>query len=294
MPFRDYSSNRSTNSSKVLIFDWDDTICPSSFVDQYAIEHISELPQDVQELFHTLARCAERCLREAENYGEVIIITNSDEGWVKYSAERFVPRLLPVIENYKVVSARTRYERFYPQSSLCWKAAAFAHEVNELFEMTGAYCESSSDKSYDSLTLTDVSSASEDSLSQSNPVGLSSSKRQSRREIISFGDGMEERTAVRIVGEQLNATPKSVMFLQSPTPVQVIGQLLMLTNHMTYVCHHETALDLEISLDQAEGCASRYFKRHNIQIDDDFMGTAGALDTECEQYINGVAVSVKL
>ena len=109
---------------------------------------------------------------------------------------------------------------------------------------------------------------------------------------------MEERTAVRIVGEQLTSIPKSVMFLQSPTPVQIIGQLLMLTNHMTYVCHHETALDLEISLDQAEGCASRYFKRHNIRVADDFMGSSGVattLETESEQHANnGVAVSVKL
>lgn len=173
-------------------------------------------------------------------------------------------------------------------------AAAFAHEVNELFEMKGAYFDSSSDKSYDSLTLTDVSSASEDSLPQSNLGKFS--HRPSRREIISFGDGMEERTAVRIVGEQLTSTPKSVMFLQSPTPTQIIGQLLMLTNHMTYVCHHGTALDLEISLDQAEDCAARYFKRHNIRVDDDFMGSSGvaALATESEQHANGVAVSVRL
>jgi len=288
MPFRELAN-------KVLVFDWDDTICPSTFVDNYQIENIKELPLDVQELFHELALCAERCLKEAEKYGEVIIITNSDEGWVKYSAERFVPRLLPVIEKYKIISARTRYERFYPQSSLCWKAAAFAHEVNELFEMNGAYSDSSSDKSYDSLTLTDVSSASEDSLNPRNSARFST--RPSRREIVSFGDGMEERTAVRIVAEQLTAIPKSVMFLNSPTPVQIIGQLLMLTNHMMYVCQHETSLDLEISSDQAESCATRYFKRHNIRVDDDLMGSHGVpatLDTDNEQHANGVAVSVRL
>ena len=161
--------------------------------------------------------------------------------------------------------------------------------------MSGAYFDSASDKSYDSLTLTDVSTESEDSLVQSGRTG-SSSQRPSRREIISFGDGMEERTAVRIVGEQLTSIPKSVMFLNSPTPVQIIGQLLMLTNHMTYVCHHETALDLEISLDQAEGCAARYFKRRNIRVADDFMGASGvsALETENEQHAKGVAVSVRL
>jgi hypothetical protein len=33
----------------VLIFDWDDTICPSSFVEQWKIEHFHELPQHVRE-----------------------------------------------------------------------------------------------------------------------------------------------------------------------------------------------------------------------------------------------------
>ena len=66
---------------------------------------------------------------------QVIVITNSDEGWVKFSAERFVPYLVPVMENYRVVSARTRYEKFYPGQPLCWKAAAFAHEVNEIYEI---------------------------------------------------------------------------------------------------------------------------------------------------------------
>ena len=36
-------------ASKVLVFDWDDTICPSSFVDNYEIDHISELPLDVSQ-----------------------------------------------------------------------------------------------------------------------------------------------------------------------------------------------------------------------------------------------------
>jgi len=37
-------------ASKVLVFDWDDTICPSTFVDCYQIDHISELPQDVRSM----------------------------------------------------------------------------------------------------------------------------------------------------------------------------------------------------------------------------------------------------
>ena len=61
---------------------------------------------------HDVGRAAEKCLTAAAKYGEVIIITNSDDGWVDYSAETYVPNLLPVLPNYRIVSARTRYEQF--------------------------------------------------------------------------------------------------------------------------------------------------------------------------------------
>lgn len=91
----------------------------------------------------------------------------------------------------------------------------------------------------------------------------SSSKavRRFRREVISFGDSMEERTAVKIVSDQLNARPKSVMFISNPTPSQIIGQLTMLTHHMNFVCQHGQELDLEITHKQADKCAQHYLAK---------------------------------
>jgi hypothetical protein len=152
-----------------------------------------------------------------------------------------------VIDNYRIVSARTRYERFYPSQPLCWKAAAFAHEVNEIFE-NASEC---------SVESTDVSS---DSGSEADAPSYTAPQ----REIISFGDSMEERTAVRIVADQLNAKPKSVMFVSGPTPSQIVGQLIMLTNHMKFVCDNANILDLEISSEQAESGAASYMKRHKF------------------------------
>lgn len=282
-----------SKGSKVIIFDWDDTICPSSFVDQFKVDNFSELPLHYQNLFNEIGRCAERCLAAAAKHGEVIIITNSDEGWVDYSAERYVPNLLPVLPHYRVVSARTRYERFYPGQPLCWKAAAFAHEVNEIYadedennsnssnhqsnshSMNSSYEEepdldTTLDTTLDSTMDESFEEYPTSSKSKRGPFcGMMSSKsRQSTpnmyeeappscnsREIISFGDSMEERTAVKIVSSQLESMSKSVMFLTSPTPLQLIGQLTMLTGHMHFVCHHETTLDLEISPQQAQKCA---------------------------------------
>jgi len=224
-----------------------------------------------------LGEHAAKCLSTATKYGEVIIITNSDEGWVQFSAERYVPNLVPIISKFRIVSARTAYEKFYPGQPLCWKAAAFAHEVNESF---ASYDESSPDslddqkifKSLldDTLVSTDaessVDSREEDELEKLSPrrFRMHKSKRALRREVISFGDSIEERTAVKIVSGQMSATAKSVMFLSSPSPEQLIGQLSMLTAHMRYVCEHPNSLDLEISPEQAEKCAVTILRKRGM------------------------------
>jgi hypothetical protein len=88
-----------------------------------------------------------------------------------------------------------------------------------------------------------------------------------RREIISFGDSVEEHTAVKIVSGQLSAVPKSVMFISAPSPLQIIGQPNMLTSHMKFVCEHDASLDLEISPDQAQRCAENYLEGNKILAD---------------------------
>ncbi|KAL3826536.1 hypothetical protein ACHAXA_003600 [Cyclostephanos tholiformis] len=299
-------SSNNDNSEAVIIFDWDDTILPSSFVDRSQCDNLGELSSHTRALFREIEICTEKCLAAAACHGEVIIITNSDEGWVKYSAERYLPNLIPVLRRYRIISARTRYEKFYPNQPLCWKAAAFAHEVNEHFRTLeesrrllerecGHRASSSSstapgcEESVQDLDMasTDVSSLDDSYLDEGEGSICSSSSSTARhdggggggspppssssscptppilprREIVSIGDSIEERTAVRIVSDQLDATPKSVKFLNNPTPAQIIGQLTMMTHHMTYVCEHETDLDLEISQGQADKCASGYLAR---------------------------------
>ena len=215
----------------VIIFDWDDTICPSFFVDQFKRGRCyRDLPLHYQNIFKEISRCAEKCLNVACKYGRVLIITNSDEGWVKYSAERFLPHLAPILEEninkdlIKVVSARTRYESFYPDQPLCWKAAAFAHEVNECFISAASLA--ATNAATDSMCVVEdddkVSTVSNSSFDTARAeLELLDDDRSvveagvvPPRQVISFGDSMEERTSVSIVAAQLNATAKSVMFLQ--------------------------------------------------------------------------------
>ena len=45
----------SLSTHAVIIFDWDDTICPSSFVDQFKVDTFSDLPLHVSPFFSSLA-----------------------------------------------------------------------------------------------------------------------------------------------------------------------------------------------------------------------------------------------
>lgn len=196
-------------AARVIVFDWDDTLMASSWVSESKMLHIdsfASLPGLIQARFTILEELVGRCLYAAAKLGSVVIITNAEEGWIHYSATRFMPRLLPLLESMRVVSARSTYEKYYPAAPLCWKAAAFAHEANQLF-------------------------------GEDRADGLP-------REIISFGDSNEERTAVKIASQQLNAVSKSVKFVEMPTPEQLCKQVETITLWLDWVTGHPTELDL--------------------------------------------------
>lgn len=178
---------------------------------------------------------------------------------MKFSAERFLPNILPCLERYRIISARTQYEHFYPSQPLCWKAAAFAHEVNEIFCASSTTEKNRGSNGSDNDVASLISTENSSSSIESNEKTKLSSREDNGKQIISFGDSMEERTSVKIVANQLDAMPKSVLFIHSPTPIQILGQLMMLSNHMDFVCNNTSSLDLEITVEQAVEAANAYF-----------------------------------
>merc|ERR1711959_581076 len=57
---------------------------------------------------------------------------NAMEGWVEYSAAKYVPDLLPVLRRVKVISARSRYEALHPGDVSKWKIRAFLDVQRQL------------------------------------------------------------------------------------------------------------------------------------------------------------------
>ena len=58
-------------------------------------------------------------------HGKTFIITNAAEGWVQFSAKKFMPTVCPLLEQITVISARTKYESHFPGEVSKWKLHAF-------------------------------------------------------------------------------------------------------------------------------------------------------------------------
>ena len=110
----------------IIIFDWDDTLLPTSFLTKGGnfYEEMQLSPSEQKKMLE-LQDLVLELLNETIEKGTVYIITNAGKGWVEYSAERFYPKITPILDKIQIISARGQYENEYPGNSRQWKIEAF-------------------------------------------------------------------------------------------------------------------------------------------------------------------------
>ena len=110
----------------IIIFDWDDTLLPTSFLTKGGTFYEDiQLSISEQKKISELENLVLELLNETIEKGNVYIITNAGKGWVEYSAQRYYPKIIPILEKIKIVSARGEYEKDFPGNSRQWKIEAF-------------------------------------------------------------------------------------------------------------------------------------------------------------------------
>lgn len=192
-----------------LIFDWDDTICPSSWVQSQGLrlDESSEVSPDQRTLLAEVAKTSAQILQTAKRYGKVILITNAERGWIELSCMKFMPTLFPVLEGIKIVSARTAYDT--PRSTpLDWKLLAFDAEIRRTYG-----------------------------------EGLHQPER--RKNVLSLGDSFHEREALlRATASINNCRSKSLKFVERPDLNQICKQHNLVTGCFERIIYHDANLDL--------------------------------------------------
>ncbi|KAG5184235.1 hypothetical protein JKP88DRAFT_354483 [Tribonema minus] len=122
-------------SRLLTIFDWDDTLLCSTYVQQSQLLQVSRLSPATAEQLARVEAAAVRVLRLALKLGPVVIITNAEAGWVELSAEKYYRDVVELLSDIPVVSARSQFESQFPGAPLSWKAAAFAYVLHERFSL---------------------------------------------------------------------------------------------------------------------------------------------------------------
>lgn len=95
-------SSPSLTKETVLVFDWDDTILPTSWLERIHALTGGPLKPEVQRQIAGLCVVAAQTLTFAMTLGTVIIITNSAPGWVDQSCQLFMPQILQQVRLYPI------------------------------------------------------------------------------------------------------------------------------------------------------------------------------------------------
>jgi len=169
----------------LMVFDWDDTILPTFWLAAQGLNlQPSAVVSDEQETdLAVLAQWASETLKVAKILGNVIIVTNAEDGWIPLTCQKFMPALVDTLENVKILSARSTYEPLGILLPAEWKIHAFEKEVD-------MFCQ-----------------------------GLCPGRRAN---IVSIGDSLHEREALfRATSIRPECCSKSVKFIVRPTLEQL-------------------------------------------------------------------------
>lgn len=208
-------SNQNNNYDSIckertlIIFDWDDTLMCTSFIlqEDISLQSDSIIVHKHWEKLEKLSKSIIEIITTSKIYGEVVIITNADEGWVQMTAQKFMPEIIPIIENIEIISAKTSYEKLHPNNFYIWKYLVMKNLIEK--------------KRYPCLSKKNILSFG-DSL-------------------------IERRGVQKVAKEFLNTVSKSVKFKEKSDIESLRRQIDVVKSTIKYIAEYHSDLDLQLT-----------------------------------------------
>lgn len=161
----------------LIIFDWDDTILPTTYLAKKGYKLDSPVPVgEVKEALDKYSKVVNRTLHEASKRGHVMVVTNAETGWIQLTVEKFLPQSAAMVHKFQHISARSMFEPTGVVTPIAWKENAFRLVVEEYLRALG----------------------------------------KSDCQVVSLGDSAHEREAVLKVSEEFKVVCKSLKFMERP------------------------------------------------------------------------------
>lgn len=198
----------------LLIFDWDDTLFPTSWIqEQGLLKDGATITIEQRAELDKVSEHVRSTLQMASTLGKIVIVTNAEQGWIEASCTRFTPSLISLLKTVDMVSARTSFEHCSCAPSE-WKRMAFSHEVDLFY----------------------------------GPA-----RPGQRQNVLSVGDSLHELNAlVSVTRCTPQCTGKSIKLLDVPNIDQLIEQHEVLVVSLRDVIEHDGNMDIEIGAESSE------------------------------------------
>lgn len=217
----------SERSETLIIFDWDDTVCPTSYANDHPLEELGQAWDDHERMVTELFRIASAL-------GHVVIVTMAFPEWIKESINRLMPSLAGVLNELEIeiISVRSGLSKSARAAAFgeCRnptqfvKTRAMKRVVRRFYRRRG---ERNTSKSW--------------------------------KNIVGVGDSPAERFALQDVvfnhvqcdrkGRTKDCRCKTVRLLDSPSLEQLTTELQVLVHWLPTMVHHDGDLDLDFASD---------------------------------------------
>jgi hypothetical protein len=197
----------------LIIFDWDDTLCPSYFLEKSCglslggelVPPDDDVAEDLEDFASELGALLQLAKQQANR---VVIVTNAAEGWVQDSCTAWMPQLRGHMENVEISSARSNWTLDREGSPTSWKAREFGNIIDQL---------------------------------------------NSWENVIVVGDADYEHRAFRRIqasvprGQSAKCKAKSVKLSLRPSIQELSLEIQALRNHLSFIIGSDEDLNLEVS-----------------------------------------------
>lgn len=245
----------------IIIFDWDDTLCPSSWIraNKKVLSFFKPAPttEKYQKPLRELQAAVEVLLKMSMKLGTLVIVTNAMDPWVETSCRNFLPSLLPLVSSLPVIYARSIFEQqgidvarspsrgASPLSRMAMPGMYAANGQNRLQQVNAKMAQQQQTQEISPQKWKEVAFA------QEIKDFYSRYQHQSWKNVISVGDSVFERDAVRRVvlqrpTPQKKCRTKTLKLFDDPEIEELVAQVKVVYDVINVMVQYDGDLDIEI------------------------------------------------
>mmetsp|Transcript_65988 Transcript_65988/g.144743 ORF Transcript_65988/g.144743 Transcript_65988/m.144743 type:complete len:324 (+) Transcript_65988:52-1023(+) len=237
----------------IILFDWDDTLCPSNWIreNRPALSFFKPCPPEekYQRPLRELQKHVEATLQLAMKMGKVIIVTNAMEPWVETSCRNFLPALVPIVSQIQVIYARSVFDTMTCDAAKVPGAPGRA--LPRLYAANGMNKLGTAGRAPQQIDEMAPQRWKEIAFEQEISGFYSRYAHQSWKNVISIGDSIFERDAVRRVvinrpTANRKCRTKTAKLLDEPEIDELVAQVKVVHDALGLMVQYDGNLDIEI------------------------------------------------